>query len=343
MEILTKLLTQPLSCKKATYRILNLLIASTLLSQPTHAQDTSKHLIPRGLIQLGNGHFYSPYAIVVDKKARTLTLWKQNGDKIDKVLEFPSDMGKKEGNKSKLGDHRTPEGIYFVQKKLNNDEIPFDTYGSMAFTLDYPNIFDKRAGKTGYGIWIHAVPDTETLERGSRGCVVVRNDSIKELEKYISPGKTPVLIFNSTPYAEDVTRNNYTKEIEGLLAQWIQSWQAENIDQYMSFYSSKFYSLRMNFKKWRLYKTELNEKYSNIQVNLYSPTIFEHQDGFIVKALQAYHSSEYTDFGEKTLYLQKTKDGLKIIAEEWVAVPDQSLTQNLAKCCFAANTATKTN
>jgi murein L,D-transpeptidase YafK len=306
---------------------------------PMLAQAEPPTLVPQGLLQLGNGTYYPAYGIVVDKKARVLSLWKQTGTAIEKVLEFPSDIGKKLGNKSKLGDHRTPEGIYFTQKMLEGPGLLYDKYGVKAFTLDYPNLFDQRAGKTGSGIWLHAIPDKETLERGSRGCVVIRNESITELSKHISVERTPVLIYESVPYVTVDEKKKLSHELENFLAQWIQSWKTENIDAYMSFYSSKFKAMKMNQTQWRSYKTELNQKYSNIEISLYSPVVFEHSGGYIVRSLQAYRSSEFEDFGEKTLYLEKTPEGLKIISELWTAMPNPNIIQNLAKCCSEGSSA----
>jgi len=65
-------------------------------------------------------------------------------------------------------------------------------YGVHAFTTDYPNIFDLRKGKTGFGIWLHAIDESQTLERGSQGCVVVRNDTIKKLAQILRLEKHPL-------------------------------------------------------------------------------------------------------------------------------------------------------
>jgi len=299
----------------------------------SHAEEPVK--VPSGLIQLGNGSYYNTNAIVVDKKARVLTVWKQNEDlSLEKIAEYPSDIGKQSGNKSRLGDHRTPEGIYFIQKMYEGPGLPFDKYGKRAFTLDYPNLFDQRAGKTGSGIWLHAIPDTETLERGSRGCVVVRNDSILDVSKYITLGeKTPVIIYDETRYQTQEEHKKSSAEVENFLARWLVAWKSENIGDYIKFYSEKFYSLKMNRDKWRRYKTELANRYENIEVSLYSPIVLEHDQGYIVRALQSYHSSQFEDFGEKTLYLEKGADGIRIIAETWAPRANPNITQKLAKCC----------
>jgi murein L,D-transpeptidase YafK len=310
-------------------------LGAFLCPSVSQSETTVTEKVPAGIVQLGNGSFYNPYAIVVDKTARITTVWKQKEDlSLEKVIEYPSDIGKLNGNKSKLGDHRTPEGIYFIQKMYEGPGLPFDKYGKRAFTLDYPNLFDQRAGKTGSGIWLHAIPDTETLERGSRGCVVLRNDSILDISKYITIGeKTPFLIYDKIPYQTQDERKKSNTEVEATLAKWLEAWKSENIDEYMKYYSEKFYSLKMNVTKWRQYKTELAAKYEDIQVSLYSPIVLEHSGGFVIRALQAYRSSAHQDFGEKVIYLEKTENGLKIVAEQWSPLPNQEIKQNLAKCC----------
>ena len=67
--------------------------------------------VPEGLILMDPE--VSPHAIVVDKKNRQLSLWQVESGSLKKIGDYPTDMGKVDGNKSKLGDHRTPEGIYF--------------------------------------------------------------------------------------------------------------------------------------------------------------------------------------------------------------------------------------
>jgi len=304
-----------------------------------HAQDPKA--VPAGLIQLGTGSYYSPYAIVVDKKARTLTLWKQSDKTLEKVVEFPSDIGKQAGNKSKLNDHRTPEGIYFTLKMIEGPGLNFDLYGKRAYTLDYPNLFDQREGKTGSGIWLHAIPENQTLARGSRGCVVVRNESILALGKYISPERTPVLIYESVPYQSAEEKLVKDKEIETWLAKWIDAWKKKDIESYIGFYSPTFHSMKMNREKWKIYKDALNKKYEKIDINLYSPIIFEHNNGYVVRGLQAYHSDGLEDFGEKTIYIQKETDGLKIIGEQWDAVDNPGVARGLARCCLAESAASK--
>ncbi|NBW99778.1 hypothetical protein EBR03_09440, partial [bacterium] len=142
------------------------LFASLLLSFMTLASQPETDQFPSGLISLSQDPALSTTAIVVDKATRTLKVYEVNGSQPKKVVEHPTDIGKKSGDKQRENDHRTPVGIYFLLERKTQPEIPFDLYGNLAFTTDYPNIFDRRLDKTGSGIWLHAVPDSVPLTRG---------------------------------------------------------------------------------------------------------------------------------------------------------------------------------
>jgi hypothetical protein len=72
--------------------------------------------LPRALVALTAA---SPYALLVDKTTRTLTVWKWNNDKPTLVASYPTDIGRNNGDKVAEGDHRTPEGVYFFQSIKN--------------------------------------------------------------------------------------------------------------------------------------------------------------------------------------------------------------------------------
>ncbi len=275
--------------------------------------------IPEGLWSLGKEGYYNPYAIVVDKKERRLSVWKSSENSIvEKVAEYRSDQGENNGDKKNMGDKKTPEGVYFFQEMLQGKSLPFEKYGVRAFTMDYPNLYDRREGKTGYGIWLHAIPDSESLKRGSRGCVVVRNSAIMEISDYIKLGTTPILVMNEVNYIHSETHKQEKAKIVNMLRSWQQSWVNKDIDSYMNFYSDHFRSRKMNKEQWRTYKSALNEKYETIFVEFSDPVIYEANSQFFVRMLQHYRSDTLEDFGEKTLYFERTPNGIKIIAEDWV-------------------------
>lgn len=278
---------------------------------------TAEDLLPSDLLQISETDTFSRYVLLVDKGQRKLGVFERTGNTIQKVEEYPADIGKKDGNKTKRDDARTPEGIYFLEKRLAQPEIPFSTYGSMAFTTSYPNLFDRRESKTGSGIWLHAVPDTVPLTRGSRGCVVVRDAIIKKLADYIKLRETPILIFDHVAYIPKTEHEKRRQEMNSFVESWRQAWESQDIEKYMTFYDSSFRAPGFDFAGWKAHKSNLKEKYQYIKVHLSQPYIILHNDQMIVKTLQKYESNQHEDYGVKTIYALHTKDGYKIIREEW--------------------------
>lgn len=282
----------------------------------------AEELVPKGIWFLGNGSYYPTSAVVVDKTRRKLSLWgKGEENKIIKIKEYISDQGKNDGDKLYVGDKRTPEGVYFFKQMLQGKNLPFELYGVRAFTTDYPNLFDKRMGKTGSGIWLHAIPDSESLERGSRGCVVIRNKSIVDLSDDIVLDKTAFMVFPEVEYISSDQFLEQRKEIAAFLKSWVQAWQNKDFANYINLYSNNFKADKKNLKQWGIYKKALNDTYQSISVALSDPVVYEVDGKIIVRSLQHYKSDQLEDFGEKTLYLEREGNHIKIISEQWQEVP----------------------
>lgn len=167
-------------------------------------------------------------------------IFEVSGETIRKILDVTTDIGKNGGNKTKRDDQRTPEGIYILQKKLTQPEIPFDQYGKIAFTTNYPNFFDRLEKKTGSGIWLHSIPESVPLTRGSRGCVVVRNEAIEKIQNYIMLKETPLIIYDKLDYLTKKEHQRRRQLMTEYLNSWVTAWQSQDIDKYLSFYDEKF-------------------------------------------------------------------------------------------------------
>ena len=298
---------------------------------PVSQAETPQELFPAPLLQISETEAFSKYVFLVDKEQRKLSVFERDGEEIKKVVEYPTDIGKNGGNKTKRDDARTPEGIYFLEKRLTQPEIPFNMYGALAFTTNYPNLFDRRLNKTGSGIWLHAIPDTVALTRGSRGCVVVRNDVIKKLADYIKLHETPILIFDHVNY---VTKDEHEKRrtaLTNFIEGWRQSWESQDIDKYISYYDADFKAPGFNLKTWKAHKANLKSKYEFIKVHLSQPYIVQHNDQLLVKTLQRYESDQHVDYGVKTIYAIKSGDTYKIIREEWAPFSQEKVTAAIAK------------
>lgn len=293
----------------------------------TAMNDTSKLSMdkkyPAGLIALSNDPQFTNYSFVVDKSKRTLQVWEWKDGDLNQIAEYPTDIGKKMGPKTKRNDFRTPVGIYFLQKEMTQPQIPFGTYGALAFTTDYPNIFDQRDEKTGSGIWLHAVPDTVPLTRGSRGCVVVRNEVIKKLKNYVRLEQTPILIFDEVKF---LSQDEYKTQKQRFLQEfenWRTAWETQDVDTYIKYYDQTFKNDQMNYKQWYRHKKRLKSLYSYIKVRLSPPLILQNQDQVVIRTIQRYESNLHKDYGEKTIHARYSPEvGFQIIREDWKPLPD---------------------
>lgn len=303
--------------------IISLLFCLTAAAEEAKVADPIAVVPPKGkvpahLLLWAEGPNHSRFAVVADKGQRTLSLWSKHEGLPQLVEAFPMDMGKKDGDKEVRGDHKTPEGIYFPQQIFEGPSLNFDEYGVRAFELDYPNFFDRRDRKTGDGIWLHAIPDTKSLMRGSRGCVVVRNEIIDRLTPKMDLKKTPVIITKKAKY---VSPDKHTAQAEALVAwldRWRKAWTSKNIDAYMAFYHDGFNALNRNKAAWRRYKAALNERYENIDVRTINPVAFQNEKDVVLKFFQDYESDSLKDFGQKTLFLEFDGTDYKIRGEEWI-------------------------
>lgn len=284
----------------------------------------SPDLLPEALIALppssNNLEGLARTAILVGKKERTLRVFEFNENIPREIYHSPTDLGKKDGDKERTNDHRTPVGLYFLTGRKSPPQIPFDLYGKLAFETNYPNLFDRLAGKTGSGIWLHAVPDSVPLTRGSRGCVVVRNDSIEKVAKFVETGQTPILIL---PEITLLPKEQYLSQQSTLLSEmeaWRKAWETQDLDKYFSYYAPSFKLGAMDLKGFKRYKKNLKSLYSKVQVLISTPVVVKNKDQMIIRFMQKYISDKHQDFGEKTIIAQTTESGsFRIIAEDWSA------------------------
>ncbi|MGE0526752.1 MAG: murein L,D-transpeptidase family protein [Bdellovibrionales bacterium] len=282
------------------------------------AQTPPEGKLPHALLSLtSETGAFSQYAFLVDKSARTVTVWQNTGDSVKLVGAWPTDIGRRGGDKLVQGDHRTPEGIYFMQTMMDGRKVDFSQYGVRIFTLDYPNYFDRLEKKTGNGIWFHAIPDTKSLLRGSRGCVVVRNKVIEELSRYIDLKRTPMVIVDHVNYLPPDEWKNSKTQLANWLESWRKSWSNKDLEAYMAQYSDRFRGNGMNKKQWRRYKETLNARYDFIEVQLKDIQIYSQGTKTVFRFLQAYKSDRKEDYGAKTLYTLHNGTSYEIVGESW--------------------------
>ena len=131
--------------------------------------------------------------IIIEKSKRILKLM-ENGNI---VKEYFIDLGFDPiGHKYFKGDGKTPEGLYFVQKKSSKSDF------YLSLQVSYPNEWDKRNAKyfnknAGNYIMIHGEPNVKNKNKSiidwTNGCIALQNRDMLEIYKQVSI-KTPIYI-----------------------------------------------------------------------------------------------------------------------------------------------------
>ena len=114
--------------------------------------------------------------------------WKMQGD-------WYASIGRGGSAKRREGDMKTPLGVYFVTMWVAGRFLS-DLYGTGALGLNYPNDWDRRRQRDGFGIWIHGEPRgvKSRPPRWSQGCLIVSNPAIETLVNAIEERSVPVII-----------------------------------------------------------------------------------------------------------------------------------------------------
>ncbi len=318
-EAILKTYPDPAKVQQEIVEVTRMRLAST---SPAAKEET-----PPGTDQSQNQQIPTPLlalekegssALLVDKSTQTLLLFQNRKGKIRHLKSFACSTGEKNGTKRKMGDKRTPEGIYLFTQRKTDGELPPE-YGKMAFPIDYPNLFDRKQGKDGNGIWLHSTnePIRSYLPQKTRGCVVVNDGDIDKLSQIIRLQETPIIIYDKIPYIDRIERDRLRREVFDFLAAWEESWEQKDVDRFISFYAPSFTSGKWDRAGWKEYKGYLFRKNRTISVELTPYQVLRHKDYLTVTFLQDYRTDRYHDTGIKRLFLVRDQDQWRIIAEEW--------------------------
>lgn len=285
-----------------------------------HREDSPAHmgLLPSSIVQIAPNH---PHVLFVDLKHSRLYVYKNNGENLTLVDDYFITMGLQGSGKEKEGDQRTPLGVYHVTQFIADSKLP-DLYGRGAFPINYPNQWDKRLGRTGYGIWLHGTPSNtyNRAPQASDGCVVLSNLDFLLLDKYIDPkGKTPVVISNDPAWINQEEWLQQKERKLAILSQWKEDWESLDAKKYLQHYSeSAFKAGRHNYKTWSEHKNRVNSSKAFIQVGLDQLNVFAYpgEDSMLqFDFVQDYKSSNYQGISNKKMLWKKMNNDWKVIFE----------------------------
>ncbi len=306
----------------------------------TNAQDS---FMPSNILMMD--HKFSHHVILVEKATHKLHLY-ENANTSPKLLKtFNTATGKLKGDKQNSGDHKTPEGIYTIYEFLSKQELLSrhgkyaEIYGSGAFPMNYPNLIDQREGKSGGGIWLHSTDDDNRISKGldSRGCVVVQNQDLKEISRFIDLDHTPIIVVQDVMFLSKATWERNRKDINDVVTKWAKAWQSKNFDNYINSYSQGEFSDKKhgNYNGYKSYKKAVFSRPDSPHIKLDFISIFATEKYAVVHLEQDYRSPVINDIGKKTLYLKKdTNYDWKIVGEVWSQVDDNMVAFTPSKRFF---------
>jgi murein L,D-transpeptidase YafK len=284
----------------------------------TKAQYWSEHIKD---IDTTFGYLESnPNILTCNKENSTLNLYvKDTNNTYGFQNEYSAFTGKIKGDKVKEGDLKTPVGIYQITKKLTKENKLDSFYGPLAFVTSYPNTYDKYRGKNGHGIWIHGLPTEQKRDEFTKGCIAINNSNIEGLNEIIDIDNT-LLIINTDEVKKGISKETLATLLSQLYS-WRYSWLFDDIDGYLTFYSSDFVrSDGMKFDRFKKYKTRVFKKiekktiiFNSINVIPYPNTDNIYQITF----KELYKSDTFKFSGDKTLVVKLDEtNSMKILTEK---------------------------
>lgn len=177
--------------------------------------------VPRNLLKMTPEQ---SHAVVVDASRSRLYLFRNDKGQPHLVADYYITLGELGIDKFREGDKRTPLGVYRVNSTIPRNQL-IDLYGSAAFTLNYPNSWDRQRGRSGSGIWLHGTL-SDTFARpplASKGCVVLTNPDIDAMASHLQDGITPVIISDRIEW---ISRADWQRERDQL-ASLLDAWRAD--------------------------------------------------------------------------------------------------------------------
>jgi len=279
-------------------------------------QRPSEDRVPRHVLQL---HAGQKHALLVDSKRSRLYVFANAEGRPRLVADFYVTLGKNGIEKTREGDQKTPLGVYHVTGNLPRKKLT-DFYGSGAFPINYPNEWDRRMGRNGYGIWLHGVPSDvySRPPRASDGCIVLANPDLDAVARYVQVGTTPVIIADEVEWADAGSVEADRSSLAAALEQWRADWQSRDTASYLGHYASGFVSGRQDLAAWSAHKRKVNSARRWIKVGVSRVSMLRYpreRDFVVVTFEQDYRSDGLSNVMRKRQYWIKEGARWKILYE----------------------------
>lgn len=219
------------------------------------------------------------HIIIVDTRLSRLFLFENQDGVPVLVKDYYASYGRGGTGKEVEGDLKTPLGVYFTTSRLEDENLP-SRYGSGALPINYPNVWDKRLGRTGYGIWLHGSP-VETYSRppkASEGCISLTNPDFIELDNQINYLNTPVLVGHNVRWIKKADWLEQKKRFTNLVERWASDWESLEHKRYIENYSQNYDDGKRNYSQFNSYKKRVNGAKKFVDVDLHNLSIYRYPD-----------------------------------------------------------------
>jgi murein L,D-transpeptidase YafK len=280
-------------------------------------------LVPRYLVQMRPEQ---RHALIVDTAKSTLYVFENRGGDAHYVADYYVTIGKNGIDKYKEGDKKTPLGVYHVTGNIPREKLfatygrASELYGQGALPISYPNEWDRRQGREGYGIWLHGVPfDTYSRPpRASDGCVALTNEDFEAIARNVQVGLTPVIIAHGIEWAGVDAARSLRLELSRSVENWRRDWESLDTPKYLTHYAANFSTSKMDLARWSEQKHKVNAGKEWIRLKLDRVTIFLYpgrDDLAVVSFDQDYASSNLVNQMRKRQYWIREQGGWRILYE----------------------------
>ncbi len=272
------------------------------------------NFLPAPLLQLAPKQ---SHVLLIDTSRSRLFVYANDLGRPRYVTDFYISLGRNGVDKSREGDAKTPIGIYNILAL--KDKLP-DFYGPGAYPLSYPNDWDKINGRNGHGIWMHGTP-SETYARApwaTDGCIVLTNEDLARLSKYVDIGRTPVVVGQAVEWREPEA---WEAEREGFLTafrKWKGDWESLDANRYLSNYSRNFRTESRDFNSWAAKKRATNNGKTWVKVGVSDVSLFEYpgsHDLMMISFEQDYRSNNLSNRTSKRQYWSREGGQWRIVHE----------------------------
>jgi len=275
-------------------------------------------------------------AILVEKSSQQVFLYSNTGTEILNNLQFLCSTGEAYGDKEKSGDKKTPEGVYFIKDRYEDNELSA-IYGKKAFPLDYPNFMDKVAGKSGNNIWLHGT-NKVLKAMDSNGCVAMEDTNILSISDYIAINDTPVIINDTISMTDFHDISTQSNKINGWFKGWVTALNSGSYHDYLDLYDPSYLPKIIWWKKWYDIRNKTKKNIGNISVVVDNKGVYKQGGVYVIlfdlglKLLEQKNS-----IGLRKLFVVERGNSYRIIGDIYQSFKKESKNSKSSLVFWAEN------